>query len=282
MYLHQPPLTMPKRILIVGLLSFTVSACGWWKKTEIDTETLTAEELYGNAKESMLNERWPDAVTKLQQLEARYPYGEFAIQAQLDTVYAHYRNNNNGLAIAAADRFLSINPTHSSADYAYYIKGLANYDEEDRLIGVITGRINLADRDQKSIVSAISAFNTILRNYPDSQYAFDASKRIVYLESALAEYEITVARFYYQRGAYVAAVNRCKTTLENYVDGPQVEDALGIMLFSYQKMGLQDLAADTNRVLATNYPNSGYLNASSRQKKVGGGGLRKAFNSLFN
>ncbi len=280
MCLHPSPFALISKTLMVGLLSLTISACGLWKKEELDTEGLTAEELYGNAKEAMLDKKWPDAVKKLQQLEARYPYGEFAIQAQLDTAYAHYKNNDNGLAIAAADRFLSINPTHPSADYAYYIKGLANYDEEDGLLGIVTGRINLADRDQKSIASAIAAFNTILRNYPDSQYAFDATKRIQYLESALAEHEISVARFYYQRGAYVAAVNRCKAAMESYVDRPQVEDALGLMMFSYQKMGLEDLAADTKRVLVANYPNSGYLTATRKQKKVGR--LRQAFSALLN
>ncbi len=272
---------LKKPVLLVLLVSL-ISACGLWKKDkpELDTENLTAEQLYGTAKEAMLDNKWGDAVKALQRLEARYPYGEFAIQSQLDTAYAHYKSNDNGLAVAAADRFLSLNPTHPSADYAYYIKGLASFDEETGVIGVLTGRTNLVDRDQKSIVTAIAAFTNIVKQFPNSQYTFDASKRITYLDSALAEHEISVAKFYFERGAYVATVNRCKATIENYVDLPQVEDALGLMILSYQKMGLDDLAKDTKRILAVNYPNSGYLNAKRQQKTVSR--IRQAFQALIN
>jgi outer membrane protein assembly factor BamD len=245
------------------LLTFLLnSGCAWWKKEEIDTELLSAETLYGQAAEALLNQRWEQALTALQSLEARYPYGKFAKQAQLDTAYAHYKLGQDGLAIAAADRFLTLNPTHPSVDYAYYIKGLASFKEVPGWKGVITGRTNLADRDPSSIRKALDAFNVIVNRFPNSRYKSDAEKRIVYLKAARAEQQISVARFYYTRGAYIAAVNRSKIVLDLYTDGPQIEDALGIMFLSYQQMRMADLADDTQRILVLNYPESRYLTTS--------------------
>ncbi|MFT5260900.1 MAG: outer membrane protein assembly factor BamD [Saprospiraceae bacterium] len=278
----KPAVSLFRKLTLIVILVSLTSACGLWKKDklEADTENLTAEQLYGEAKQSMLDKKWIDAVANLQKLEARYPYGKFAIQAQLDTVYSHYKADDNGLAIAAADRFLSINPTHPSADYAYHIKGLASFDEEAGLMGTLTGRSNLVDRDQKSIVTAIVAFKTILSQYANSDYAFHASQRIAYLESALAEHDISVAKFYFERSAYVATVNRCKAAIESYPERPQVEDALGLMLLSYKRMGMADLASDTQRILSANYPKSGYLTAKRPKKKRAS--IAQAFKAIFN
>lgn len=243
------------------LLSLLLSSgCSLWEKEEIDTEQLSAEALYGQAEEALLNEKWERALEALKRLEARYPYGRFAKQAQLDTAYAHYKLGQDGLAIAAADRFINLNPTHPSVDYAFYIKGLASFKEVPGLRGLITGRSNLADRDPDSINKAIEAFSTIVNRFPNSRYKADAEKRIVYLESARAEQQISVARFYFVRGAYIAALNRSKLVLDQYQDRPQVEDALGIMYLSYQRMNMADLANDTRRILSLNYPQSQYLN----------------------
>ena len=234
-------------------------ACSSLKNEEQDTELLSAEALYGQAQEAKLKGQWEQALKALSALEARYPYGRFAKQAQLDTAYVHYKMRNDGLAIAAADRFLALYPTHPSCDYAYYIKGLASFKEVPGWKGVITGRTNLADRDPESINNALDAFNTLVKRYPNSRYKSDAEKRIVYLESARAEQQISIARFYYARGAYLAAINRSKTVLNRYMDRPQIEDALGIMYLSYQQMHMADLAEDTRRILVMNYPRSAYL-----------------------
>ncbi len=269
---------LTKGVLCLSVLLF-LSACGKSDKPKIDTELLSAGELYGAAKESMLDAKWADAITQLAQLEARYPYGEYALQAQLDSAYAYYKNDEDGLAIAAADRFLNLNPTHPRVDYAYYIKGLASFHEEEGLYALVTGRTNLSDKDPKSIMDARTAFTTIVEQYPDSEYAFDANKRVGYLNSALADHEIGIARFYYQRGAYVAAANRAKSTLEAYAEQPQVEDALGVMYHSYRKMGMADLAQDTKRVLEANYPQSGYLRADKKVSRSGAVG--QFFQSLI-
>ncbi len=262
-------------VITLILVFITSSGCAWWKKDEVDTELLSAETLYGQAKESLLSENWSDAIEALKKLEARYPYGRFAKQAQLDSAFAYYKNGDDGLAMAAADRFVSLNPTHPSVDYAYYIKGLASFNEKSGLRGLITGRNNLADRDPQSITDALAAFNTIVQRYPDSKYVRDSINRINYLEAARAQHQISIAHYYYARGAYVAAINRAKFILNQYSEFPQVEDALGIMYFSYQRMQIVDLAEDARRVLVLNYPNSNYLKAKNAKK----GWLGSLFNS---
>ncbi len=260
------PLSSSLRLLSVWvLLIFFLanSGCAMFKKEEVDTEQLSAEALYGKAKDAQLKSNWLEAIEAYQQLEARYPYGRFAKQAQLEIAYAHYKLGKDGLAIAAADRFISLNPTHASVDYAYYIKGLASFKEVPGFKGLLTGRTNLADRDPQAIEEALAAFNIIVQRFPDSRYAVDANKRIRYLHSARAQREVGIAHFYFARGAYVAAINRAKEILSNYRDLPQAEDALGILYHSYQRMGMTELAADAKRVLVLNYPQSGYLSAGA-------------------
>jgi len=262
-------------MLMMLLALLAMSGCSsWGKEKEDDTELLSAEALYGQAEEALLNKKWSDALTALKRLEARYPYGRYAKQAQLNTAYAEYKLGHDGLAVAAADRFIALNPTHPTVDYAYYIKGLASFKEEGGLRGLITGRTNLADRDPDSITKALDAFYAIVKRYPNSRYKSDAEQRISYLEAARAEQQINVARYYYTRGAYIAAINRSKVVLSKYGDGPQVEDALGIMYLSYQQMQMLDLASDTRRILELNYPTSQYLAVNI---KPSGGWLSSLF-----
>ncbi len=237
-----------------------------FKKEKQDTEHLSAESLYGTAKDLLLRDKWAEALEQLKALEARYPYGRFAKQAQLDTAFAHYKNGDDGLAIAASDRFIGLNPAHPAVDYAYYIKGLASFNEVPGFRGLMTGRNNLAKRDPKSITDALAAFKTVVQRFPNSPYKRDAQKRINYLESARAQHEISIARFYFDRGAYVAAVNRSKIVLALYTNLPEAEDALGILFLSYQNMQLTDLAEDTQRVLSLNYPQSAYLKTNANAK----------------
>ena len=239
-----------------------------FKKDKPDTEQQSAEALYGQANEAQLKSNWAEAIEAYRQLEARYPYGQYAKQAQLATAFAHYKLGEDGLAIAAADRFITLNPTHESVDYAYYIKGLASFKEVQGIRGVITGRTNLSDRDPQAIADALAAFNTIAQRYPSSRYVADSRRRIGYLTSARAQRETGIAHFYYRQGAYIAAINRAKEVLSNYPDLPQAEDALGIMFHSYQQIEMTELASDTRRILALNYPQSGYLkkNASGVKK----------------
>ncbi len=247
------------RLLLILALLISIGACSLLKKKEVDTEQLSAEVLYGAAKDALLREKWLSATEKLRVLEARYPYGRFGKQALLDTAFAHYKMGEDHLAIAAADRFIALNPIHPTVDYAYYIKGLANFKEVPGIRGLVTGRTNLASLDPQSVIDAINAFTIVAQRYPNSTYAHDSKKRLQYLESARAKHEVGIAHFYFERGAYVAAANRAKSVLSVFGSLPEAEDALGIMYHSYQQMNMTDLALDTKRVLELNYPESGYL-----------------------
>lgn len=229
----------------------------------------TAEQLYAIAKQSMDKKNWLTAVDQLRELEAKYPYGRHAEQALLDTIYAHYRNEDTGLAVAAADRFIKLHPTHEAVDYAYYLKGLANYRENDSLFGRLTGQDDLSDRDASLTREALNAFNDVHTLFPNSRYAAEARARAHHLRNRLAQHELTVAAYYFSRGAYVAVVNRAKGVIEEYAATSAVEDALALLVFAYQQMGLDDLSDSGRRVLMLNFPRSNYLDAQGKAGETG-------------
>ncbi|HEX7045492.1 MAG TPA: outer membrane protein assembly factor BamD [Burkholderiales bacterium] len=218
------------------------------------------EEYYQAARRYMSESNWPEAIRMFEQLEARYPYGRYTEQAQLEIAYVHWKDEEPALALAAADRFIRLHPTHPNVDYAYYLKGIINFRGEKSLIHALFGfEDEMWDRDPKSARESYNAFRELVERFPNSRYAKDAADRMRYLIDAQARYEVSVARFYLERGAYVAAVNRCKYALENYPNAPAVEDALGIQAKAYKLMGLTKLADDTARVLRLNFPESRYL-----------------------
>ena len=254
-----PPTTMRNPFpIILMLLTVLLSGCSMFKTEEIP-EDATVEEIYAMAQEGMANGNWGVAVERLRQLEAKYPYGVYAEQAQLDTIYAYYRNSEPGLAIAAADRFIKLHPTHESVDYAYFLKGQASYEEDKSNWGVFLGKDDLSDRDPTLTLNALNTFEEVYTRFPESQYAPIARERIRYLTNSLAKHEVAVARYYQSKDAHVAAVNRAKGIVEQYPDAAAVEDALGLLLTSYIAMGLYDLADDSRRVLELNFPDSKYL-----------------------
>lgn len=251
-----------RALLIIPLTAALLGGCFFNKKEEREA---TADELYAIAKESMKDRNWRTAVEQLRELEAKYPYGVHAEQAQLDTIYAHYRNNESGLAVAAAERFIKLHPTHKSVDYAYYVKGLANFRENDSLFGRLTGRDDLSDRDATLTRNALNAFNDVATLFPDSRYAADSRARVRHLRNALARHELVVAGYYFSRSAHVAVVNRAKGIIEDFSTTPVVEDALALLVVSYREMGLAQLSEDAGRVLLLNFPESEYLADPSRE-----------------
>lgn len=258
---------MRRQILfIIFLISVLLSGCSMFKKEVVDPNA-SVEELYARAQESMENGNWGDAVERLRVLEAKYPYGVYAEQAQLDTIFAYNRNSEPGLAIAAADRFIKLHPTHESVDYAYYLKGVSSFEEDKSTIGHILGKDDLSDRDPQLTLDALNAFRDVYTLFPDSRYAPSARERVKYLTNTLARHEIAIATYYYTQGANVAVVNRAKGVIEDYSDTPAVEQALALLMRSYQKMGLEDLSRDSERVMALNFPDSPYL---SRDVKITG------------
>lgn len=249
------------RIIVILVAVVLTSGCSSSKKEEDLTQSV--EELYAIAQEQMSKKNWETALEALKDLESKYSYGVYAEQAQLDAIYIHYRSEQVAEAIVAADRFIKLHPTHHAVDYAYYLKGLVSFSENKTLFGKITGRDDLSDRDASIIRDALVAFTELYTLFPNSEYAIDAKVRAKYLQNALAKHEIAVATYYYTRKAHVAVANRAKGIIENYPSTEVIEHALALLMFSYENMELDDLASDTRRVLALNFPQSDYLNQTT-------------------
>jgi len=213
----------------------------------------TAKEIYDSARSAMNAGEFGEAVKLFEALEARYPFGRYALQTQLDIAYAYYKFDEMESAIAAADRFIKFNPRHERVDYAYYLKGLAHFNRGRALFDAIAPR-QFRSIDQSQLRDSYRAFDELLRKFPDSQYAPDARQRMVYLRNQQAEHEYQVASYYFRRGAYVGAVNRIKHLINNMDGAPVMPDALVLMVKAYRKLELFDLADDTLDLLRLNFP----------------------------
>lgn len=247
-------------VLSVLLSTMLLTACGTTNFfSEPDRSDYTAEQYYQEAKELLDDEKYTKAVELYQELESTYPFGKYTEQAQLDVIFAYYKNENPEAALAAADRFIRLHPTHPNVDYAYYLKGLVNYTADNTLIETLTQGESSPDRDPDATLEAFNAFQDLVNRFPDSRYAADARQRMAFLQNALAMHEVHVADYYMRREAYVAVVNRGKYILNEHPGTPAIEHALGMMMLAYDKMGLGDLSADSRRVLELNYPDSSYL-----------------------
>ncbi len=251
-----------KALIILFLASTLTVGCA--KLFKPKTEDWTAEQFYDEAKKKLDDDKWADAIELYQQLEARYPYGKFSEQAQLEITYAYYKNNDEAQAIAAADRFIRLHPTHPSVDYAYYLKGLTNFAENKTITDKLLGGKDFSDRDPKAAVSSYQAFDQLITRFPESRYYNDSVVRMNKLSGYLARHDLLVAEYYLRRGAYVAVVNRCKYVLENHQNSSAVEDALGLMMVAYDRMGMTELAVDTKRIMELNYPDSLFLTNTKR------------------
>jgi outer membrane protein assembly factor BamD len=245
------------RFIVAFSLLLLFAGCG----ANLDpTKDWSPQRFYKEAKEKIADGDYETAIKYLESLQARYPYGPYAEQAELEIAYAYYKYDEPALAIAAADRFIRLHPTHPHVDYAYYLKGLVNFRGEKSLANWLFGaKDDLSDRDPKAARDSYNAFRELVERFPNSRYAEDARQRMAYLFETQARYETQVARFYYDRDDYVAAVNRCKYALETYPRTPSTEEALGIMALSYKAMGMERLMQDTARVLRRNFPNSRYI-----------------------
>ncbi|HFD79098.1 MAG TPA: outer membrane protein assembly factor BamD [Gammaproteobacteria bacterium] len=212
---------------------------------------LSANELYNRAKKALDSGDYETAINTFEKLQARYPFGKYAQQAQLEIAYAYYKFDEPDSAIATADRFINNNPGNPHLDYAYYLKGLANYNRGANLVDRLAPR-DPSERDTRALRDAFNDFTQLVVKFPDSRYAQDAKQRLVYLHNMLARHEINVAYYYMKRGAYVAAANRAKYVIENYQRTPAAQDALRVLIEAYTKMGMKDLANDAKRVLDLN------------------------------
>jgi outer membrane protein assembly factor BamD len=216
---------------------------------------MTADKLYAEAKDALDGGQYELAIKRYETLEARFPYGRYSQQGQLEIAYAYYKQNEQASAVAAAERFIKLHPNHPNVDYAYYLKGLAYFNEDLGLLGRIANQ-DRTERDPKSARESFDAFKDLAQRFPQSKYTPDALARMKYLVNALASHEVHVARWYVRRGAYVAAVNRAQYALKNYPEAPAQEEALLIMIRAYDALGMKDLADDTERILRKNFPDS--------------------------
>jgi outer membrane protein assembly factor BamD len=250
------------------ILVLALAFAGGCASTEDDeTAGWSAQRLYGEAKDAMSNRDWPRAIKYLEKLEARYPYGRFAQQAQLEIAYAHWKDNERASAIAAVDRFIKMYPNHANADYAWYLKGLINFNDQYTLFAnVLTP--DMTDRDPKSTRESFSAFKEVVTRFPDSRYAEDSVARMRYLVNALASHEVHVARYYMKRGAYLAAANRAQYAIRHYAQAPAIEEAVFVLVKAYDALGMPDLRDAADRVMRKNFPDSRYLKVGGERKDV--------------
>ncbi len=215
------------------------------------TSNLTAEELYQQAKGEMNENNFGDAIKLYEKLQSRYPYGQYAQQSMLEMAYASYRQGEPDAAVSTLDRFLKQFPNHAHADYAYYLKGLATFNGELSLLGSIAGQ-DPSERDPQGAQESFAAFKELETRFPNSKYTPDARLRMQYLANSLGLHELHIAEYYLRRGAYIAAINRAQGIIKQYPNSPSTRQALGIMIQSYDAMGMTQLRDDTKRVLAAN------------------------------
>lgn len=234
-----------------------IAACDLLPEVKEETATWSAEKLYQEAHTMMVTGNYTRAIKLYDTLEGRFPYGRYAQQAILEGAYSNYRAGETATAIAACDRFIRTYPNHPNVDYAYYLKGVVNFREDQGVFGYVVEQ-DLSERDPKMTREAFNAFRELVTRFPESVYAADSRQRMRYLVNALSSYEVHVADYYYRRGAYVAAANRAQLSLTNYPQTPANEDALITMARSYEKLGMPQLRDDALRILKSTYPDEKY------------------------
>ncbi|WP_435370739.1 outer membrane protein assembly factor BamD [Hydrogenophaga intermedia] len=243
-----------------------VAALQGCSTTPVDeTANWSPNRLYSEAIDERDAGNFERAFTLFERLEGRAAGTPLAQQAQLDKAFTHYRADEPAKAQAALERFMRLHPASPALDYALYLKGLVNFNDELGLFGSLAQQ-DLSERDQKAAKESFEAFRELVTRFPDSRYAPDARARMTYVVNSLAQYEVHVARYYHSRGAHLAAIGRAQTALKDYVDAPALEEALYIMVQSYDALGLTQLRDDTMRVMRASYPNSEFIAQGFKRK----------------
>lgn len=258
---------MPHCILnkiLIAFIAFALSACA--SKDVDETEGWSESKLYSEAQSAAASRDYDKAIEYFNKLEGRAAGTMLSQQAQLEAAYAMYKNEQKPEAIAALDRFMQNHPTSPALDYALYLKGVVNFNDDLGYFGSISKQ-DLSERDQQAAKASFQTFSELVTRFPDSKYTSDARQRMVYIVNSLALSDVHIARYYYSRGAYVAAVNRAQTAIQNYQQAPATEEALYILYLSYTELGMPELAADAKRVLEYNFPESEFLTKGLKKKK---------------
>lgn len=238
-------------LLLISLVSFTISSCAMFNDN--DDEVEEARAIYQSAKGSLLNKSYAAALEKYERLERNYPFSPFAQAALIETAYANYKSDDTETAAVLADQFIRNNPNHKHLDYAYYLKGLSYFNYGKTFLEALIPR-DRTSKDVEPLTHSFDAFNYLYKNFPNSPYRDDVRRRLVVLRNMLAVHEIRVALFYFKKQSYVATVNRVNYMLERYDGAQHTPDGLSLLARAYEKLGSEDLADDTFRVLKLNYP----------------------------
>ncbi|HZX30237.1 MAG TPA: outer membrane protein assembly factor BamD [Rhodocyclaceae bacterium] len=254
------------RLLTALALAAALAGCGLLPEVKDETAGWSASKLYAEAKDAQVDGAWDKASKLLEKLEARFPYGRYSQQAQLELGYVYWKANEPASALAACDRFIKLHPNHPGVDYVYYLKGLIGFNEDLGLLGHLSQQ-DMSERDPKSAKESFEAFRELVTRFPKSKYTPDAIERMNYLVNALAMQEVHVARYYIKRGAYIAAANRAQFAVKTYPNAPANEEALFIMVSAYDKLGMNELRDDAERILRKNFPKSRFLTGDVAKKE---------------
>jgi len=244
--------------------AWLVAGCS---STSVDkTANWSPNRIYAEAKDEAGSGAYDKAVPLYEKLEGRAAGTPLAQQAELEKAYAQFKSGEKPAAITTIDRFIKLHPASPAVDYALYLKGVINFNDDLGMFSFLT-RQDLSERDQKAAKESFEAFKELVTRFPDSRYAPDSRLRMNYIVNSLAQYEVHVARYYYTHGAYLAAINRAQQALSDYREVPALEEALYIMVKSYDALGMNDLRDDAQRVLTSNYPKSEYLTRGFKSKE---------------
>ena len=256
-YIHS---AIPAILIAVALL-----CAGGCAKDKSYQDRRTAAELYADAKDSLDKQNYRRAAEEYRLLQTRYPFGRYTEQSMLDLAYAQFKAHEPQAALSTLDRFIRTYPAHPNVDYAFYLKGLVNYEEN---LGVLERIMpeRIRDRDQSAARDAFVDFKELIRRFPNSRYAADARQRMVFLRNNLAAYEVSVGEYYMRRKAYIAVVNRCRYVLENYPGTPENADALVLLHEAYNQLNMPELADDAWAVLELNYPDNYYVQGTKKKE----------------
>ncbi|MBC3936893.1 outer membrane protein assembly factor BamD [Undibacterium sp. CY7W] len=256
-----------KMLVLALATSLAVSGCGTLGDKGDETKTWSAAKLYAEAKDEMASGSYEKAIQYFEKLESRFPFGTYAQQAQMDTAYAYYKQGDQAQALAAVERFIKLHPNHANLDYMYYLRGLITFNDQLGLLNFLANQ-DITERDPKASRDSFDAFKQLVTQFPDSKYTPDALSRMKYLVNALAQYDVHVARYYHRRGAYLAAANRAQSAITEYPDAPAIEEAMFILVKSYDSLGMTDLRDDANRVFLKNFPQSAYLTGNAKNRSA--------------
>ena len=252
---------MQKNLKLFFIILFATLIIGCSSDSTLAELNLSEDELHQRIQDELNDQHYDLAAASIQAMEARYPFGKYAEQSQLESIYIYYMQYDNDGSRAAAERFIRLHPQHPNVDYAYYMKGLASFVEGQGLFERFMPT-DLTKRDPGAARESFTDFSQLVSRYPDSIYAADARKRMVYLRNLLARYEVHVANYYFLRGAYLASANRGRYVVENFQRTPAVPDALAVMVQAYTLLGMDDLANDALIALRLNYPTHPALDAN--------------------